>query len=61
MDLSSVVETLTRQLPAKEISIAGACLRIENHIGALTRDDSRSLRHALPALLKLVFGSPDYS
>ena len=59
MDLSTVLDNLARQVPAREISIATACSRIETHIASLNRDDARSLRHALPALLKTVIGSPE--
>lgn len=59
MDLATLLDNLTRQVPAREISITAACTRIEAHINSLSREDARSLRHALPSLLKLILGSPE--
>lgn len=59
MDLASLLDNLTRQVPAREVSISAACTKIETHINSLNREDARSLRHALPSLLKLILGSPD--
>lgn len=59
MDLAGLLDNLTRQIPAREITIAGACNKIEAHINSLNREDARSLRHSLPNLLKLLLGSPE--
>lgn len=59
MDLAALLDNLTRQIPAKEVSISSACTKIEAHINSLNREDARSLRHALPTLLKLILGSPE--
>jgi hypothetical protein len=59
MDLAALLDNLTRQVPAREVSIFTACSKIEAHINSLNREDARSLRHALPNLLKLLLGSPE--
>ena len=59
MDLASLLDNLARPVPAREVSISAACSKIETHINALNREDARSLRHALPNLLKLLLGSPE--
>ena len=59
MDLATLLDNLSRQVPAREISITVACTKIEAHINSLNREDARSLRHALPNLLKLLLGSTE--
>jgi hypothetical protein len=61
MDLATLLDNLTHQVPAREVSITAACNKIEAHINSLNREDARSLRHALPSLLKLFLGSPESS
>lgn len=59
MDLASLLDNLARQVPVREVTITSACNKIEAHINSLNREDARSLRHALPNLLKLLLGSPE--
>ena len=37
MDLASLLDNLTRQVPAREVSISAACTKIETHINSLNR------------------------
>ena len=58
MDLATLLDNLSAKYQPRNFHY-GCLYKIETHINSLNREDARSLRHALPNLLKLLLGSLD--